>query len=133
MKGRWTAKPYYAHVFNDAIVISTVNRGRSVVGLYYTFDRAIELENAKISEASVPGISNCFSIKSAGDGGNEDEGKVQYFRVNNVADVPKWMKQLQDVVDTIAVEQEAVKRNKRNSVKLIAGNICSAVSGGSEM
>ena len=106
-------------MFNDAIVISSVNRGRSVIGVYYTFDRAIELENASVSEVSLPGISNCFGITSA-------EGKTQHFRVGNIVDSIKWVKQLQDVINQIAAEKEAEKRSKRSSVKLTPGVVASA-------
>ena len=109
VSGKWVAKPYYAHLFNDAIVISSVNRGRSVMGVSYTFDRAIELENATVELASVPGISNSFSITS--------DGKKQFFRVVNIVDSLDWVKRVQEIIDQIAAE-EVAKRSKRSSVKL---------------
>jgi hypothetical protein len=88
--------PYYAHLFNDALIFSSKN---SIVG-NYTLVKAIDLSTANINQVADINLTNVFAVISS--------SGADMFRINNTKESMAWYQTIEKSIYLMKEERRGV-------------------------
>lgn len=110
------SKPYYAHLFDDALIISSVTR----LG-YHVFCKQHDLVACKVEPVDIDGFNYCFSVT----GGATNDKVPHVYKVGNEADFIVFVETMQSLI--LAAEKahaaSLANQDRQNDVAVLHNGV----------